>query len=312
MMVWPATTGAAAGKTMEEAIDLVGVMQGTLTPQDTERWYTYWDSAASPATAFTLAYFPTTVETDHLVTFTVFKPVKTFMGLISAEVGNGTVVGTQTGLKYWRASAEKGVRYHVRVQSGSPETVYFAIAQTGAVEFAPGLHVIVGGPETGVAPPEPTMAPAGPAPLSGTPTPTETRGKSATDPIPLGDIRVGYLAPYSSVWYVDNVPDANFPLGVDLNFSPATPETSQHVVLKVWTFRNTPTGPKFEMIGLGTVPSGGMEYGMLYWRGAAAKGYTAYIEVVNEWSGDIAYGIGSIGDHYPPYQLPVGELPATR
>lgn len=314
----PLQAGAAGGTSLEDAIEISGAMQATLTPDAKDMWFTYWDSGDQGPVAFTLNWFPATVETNDLVTMHIYGPVKTFKGIEPAEIAQGTPPGGQgTGVRYWRAAGNKGTRYYVLIRSDSMDRVDFTLAQTGSIFPPPGLQVNVGGP---VAPPpaaQPTLIPPGGVPPAGgtpsaTPTPVDTRGKKADDAIPLGGTKTGLLPARSSVWYVDNVPDFNIPVGIDLNYSPASGETDAHVLFKVWAFRNTPNGPVFEMIGIGTKPADGMDHGMKFWRTSAFKSYTVYIQVVNDWDGDIAYGISNIGTQYPPPQLPVGTAPASQ
>ena len=308
---------AAGGTEMDDAIEIDGVMQGTLTPLTTSMWFTYWDPGSIGSVAFTLNFYPANSDTNDLVNIYVWAPVKTFKGWEYVEVGKGTSPrGGIAGEKYWRGGEQKGTRYYVMVKNWSRDVIHFAVAQTGAAFPPPGLHVNVGGAPSAPAPvptavptPVPTVVPDDGTPPTLTPTPVETRGKKADDAIPLGGTKVGFLAPYSSVWYLDNVPDANIPVGIDLNYSPADSDTDAHVLFKVWAFRNQPTGPSFQMIGIGTKPSGGMEHGMKFWRGSASKSYTVYIEVVNDWDGDLAYGIANVGTTFPPPQLPVGTMP---
>jgi hypothetical protein len=310
MVIVPVALAAApSGRTMEEAIELKGTVQGVLTPTITELWYTYWDPGITGDTGFTLNFFPTTVEEDWKTGIEIYTGVKTPFGMKPAVIGKGSMLSNAgEGVRYWRGSSIKGSRYWLRIYTGVQYPLYFAVANTGSAYPPPGLHVNVGLSPTGDQPAaEPTLAPVLGTPAG--PAAVETRGKKADDAIPLGDVRVGYLPPHTSRWYVDNVPDLEQPVGIDLNFSPASPETNAHVALKVWAFRNTPTGPIFEMIGTGSVPSGGMEYGMRYWRGSSQRGYTVYLEVLNDWSGDLAYGIANVGRTYPPPQLPVGLLP---
>lgn len=319
LALFPIQAGAAGGTSLEDAIEINGVMQGTLTPSAKEIWFTYWDPGDMGPVAFTMNWFPATPETNDLVTMRIWKPVKNYTGYEPAEVGRGMPPNGQgVGVRYWRTSGQKGIRYYVQVRSDSEERVDFALGLTGDIFPPPGLHVNVGAPvpvstETPAA--QPTIAPAeGVSPVAGTatatPTPTETRGKKANDAIPLGGTKVGLLPARSDVWYVDTVPDLNIPVGFDLNYSPADGDVDSHVLFKVWAFRNTPNGPVFEMIGASTKPQGGMEHGMKYWRTSAYRSYTVYIQIVNDWDGDIAYGIANVGTQYPPPQLPVGTMPS--
>ncbi len=317
LVLSPAGAGAAGGTSLQDAIDITGVMQGTLTPSANEMWFTFYDPGDRGPVAFTVNYVGTTPEDDYKVIMNVWAPVKTSAGMEPGEIGKGTPPGgAGSGARYWRGSLGKASRYWVRLFSDIGGRVDFAIAQTGATFPPPGLHVNVGGPiptpesSTTASPSaQPTVLPPAEGP-SATPTP-DPRGSRADNAIPLGGTMGGILPARTSKWYVDVVPDDNIPMGVVLNFSPANPTTNSHVLFKVWSHRNTPSGPMFEMIGTGTVPSGGMDYGMKYWRASAIKGYTVYIEVVNDWDYEIAYGIANVGGKYPPPQIPVGpQTPA--
>ncbi len=317
LVVTPYQAGAAGGTSLEDAIEMNGVMQGTLTGPYTEMWFTYWDPGALGSVAFTLNWAPANPDNNNDVIMIVWGSVKTPFGMKPAEIARGTVPGgTGTGVRYWRGGSSASARYWIVIRSGLNERVDFALAETGNTYPPPGLHVNVGGPVASPsASPEvqPTVAPTEAVPpADGTPvaTPTpDTRGKTATDALPLGRANGpnGAILPaHSSLWFVDTIPDMNQEVGIDLNYSPATVETDAHVLFKVWAFRNTATGPKFEMIGMGTKPGRGAEHGMKFWRSGAFRGYTVYVEVVNDWDGDLAIGIANIGNVFPPMQLPVG------
>ncbi len=312
--------GAAGGTSLQDAIEMNGVMQGTLPGPSTEMWFTYWDPGQLGPIGFTLNWNGANPENNNQVTMSVWTSAKSPMGLIPTEVAQGTVPGNTTGVKYWRGNSDKATRYWIAVRSGLQEKVDFAIAQTGSAYPPPGLHVT--GDASAEAPAasktptsEGTIVPPAdaPPPAAGTPpaaaTPADTRGKTLGTAIPLGKAdgpNRGVIPAKTSLWFVDSLPDQNVPMGVDFNYTPATVEADPHVVFKVWAYRNTNTGPILEVRGQGTKPNiTGLDRGVKYWQGSAQTGYTFYVEVLNDWDRDISYGIANIGS-VAPMRLPVG------
>ncbi len=302
----PFTTSAAGGTSSQDAIEINDVMQGSLSGTATEMWFTYWDTAQFGPIGFTLNWAPATPENNGLVTMGIWMPVRTPYGVQPAEVAQGTVPqGTGVGVRYWRTTSQSPTRYWILVRSHLPERVDFAVAQTGSAFPPPGLHITPGSSLAG-----PSASPTPLPVVGGSPGTTDTRGRRAEEAIPLGaaaNPNTGTVPPKTSLWFVDVVPDLNQPIGIDFNCSPATQETDDHVQLRIWAFRNTPNGQVLEIIGTGTKPTiPGMEHGVRFWRGSANKGYTIYIEILNDLNSSIGYGIANIGTAAPMF-LPVGS-----
>lgn len=141
----PSPPGAmAGGKTIQEAVDISGVMSGIITAE--HQWYKFYQPTGGRATGVVLNFAPEdleTIEQKVIVSFRVWvykcpvqgksEDIIGVPGTLNCGyqvIGQGTRSGQPIGVNYWRHTAPEGV-YYIEVFNNSGQPAGYSLALTG-------------------------------------------------------------------------------------------------------------------------------------------------------------------------------------